>query len=74
MSGLARIALDDGITVSGSDSKDSSVLIALTALGARVSNTHSAQIWQMLMLLFSQQLFLLLILSLWRRKNWVFLY
>ena len=29
MSGLARIALSDGIEVSGSDAKDSSVLIAL---------------------------------------------
>ena len=43
MSGLARIALDDGITVSGSDSKDSSVLSALVALGARVSTTHQAE-------------------------------
>lgn len=42
MSGLARIALDDGIVVSGSDSKDSSVLAALVALGATVSTTHSA--------------------------------
>jgi UDP-N-acetylmuramate--alanine ligase len=42
MSGLARIALDDGIVVSGSDSKDSSVLSALTTLGARVSKNHSA--------------------------------
>jgi len=42
MSGLARIALDDGIEVSGSDSKDSSVLAALVALGAKVSTSHSA--------------------------------
>lgn len=42
MSGLARIALDDGITVSGSDSKESSVLSALIALGARVSIGHDA--------------------------------
>jgi len=42
MSGLARIALDDGIVVSGSDSKDSSVLSALTTLGARVSKNHDA--------------------------------
>lgn len=42
MSGLARIALDDGIVVSGSDSKDSSVLSALTTLGAKVSKNHSA--------------------------------
>lgn len=42
MSGLARIALADGITVSGSDAKDSSVLLALEALGARVFRTHAA--------------------------------
>jgi UDP-N-acetylmuramate--alanine ligase len=42
MSGLARIALDDAIEVSGSDSKDSSVLSALVALGAKVSTHHSA--------------------------------
>lgn len=42
MSGLARIALSDGISVSGSDAKDSSVLTALTALGAKVSATHTA--------------------------------
>lgn len=42
MSGLARIALSDGISVSGSDSKDSSVLTALTALGARVYTSHEA--------------------------------
>ena len=42
MSGLARIALADGITVSGSDAKDSSVLTALSALGATVYNTHDA--------------------------------
>lgn len=42
MSGLARIALSDGISVSGSDAKDSSVLTALTALGAKVSATHEA--------------------------------
>lgn len=43
MSGLARIALDDRIEVSGSDSKESSVLTALIALGARVSTSHSAE-------------------------------
>lgn len=43
MSGLARIALDDRIEVSGSDSKESSVLTALMALGARVSTSHSAE-------------------------------
>ena len=42
MSGLARIALSDGISVSGSDAKDSSVLTALTALGARVAAHHEA--------------------------------
>ena len=42
MSGLARIALSDGISVSGSDAKDSSVLTALTALGAKVSAKHEA--------------------------------
>ncbi|MEY4061461.1 MAG: hypothetical protein RL602_92, partial [Actinomycetota bacterium] len=43
MSGLARIALSHGITVSGSDAKDSSVVTALSALGATVSTTHSAE-------------------------------
>lgn len=42
MSGLARIALSDGITVSGSDAKESSVLAALRALGAEVHNSHQA--------------------------------
>jgi len=42
MSGLARIALSDGISVSGSDAKDSSVLAALSALGATVYSTHEA--------------------------------
>ena len=42
MSGLARIALSHGISVSGSDAKDSSVVIALSALGAVVSTTNSA--------------------------------
>lgn len=42
MSGLARIALADGIRVSGSDAKDSSVLSALKALGAEVSTSHEA--------------------------------
>ena len=40
MSGLARIALADGIEVSGSDAKDSSVLAALEALGATVFKSH----------------------------------
>ena len=42
MSGLARIALSHGITVSGSDAKDSSVVIALSALGATVWTSHLA--------------------------------
>jgi UDP-N-acetylmuramate--alanine ligase len=42
MSGLARIALSHGITVSGSDAKDSTVLSALGALGAQVHAQHSA--------------------------------
>jgi len=42
MSGLARIALSHGISVSGSDAKDSSVVTALSALGATVSTSHSA--------------------------------
>jgi UDP-N-acetylmuramate--alanine ligase len=42
MSGLARIALSHGISVSGSDAKDSTVLSALSALGAQVSADHVA--------------------------------
>ncbi|CAN2194273.1 MurC UDP-N-acetylmuramate-alanine ligase [Candidatus Nanopelagicaceae bacterium] len=42
MSGLARIALSHGITVSGSDAKDSTVLSALGALGAQVRPAHLA--------------------------------
>jgi UDP-N-acetylmuramate--alanine ligase len=42
MSGLARIALSHGITVSGSDAKDSTVLSALQALGAQVHASHIA--------------------------------
>jgi UDP-N-acetylmuramate--alanine ligase len=42
MSGLARIALSHGIAVSGSDAKDSSVLSALSALGAEVFPDHLA--------------------------------
>jgi len=42
MSGLARIALSHGITVSGSDAKDSTVLSALSALGAQVHPAHLA--------------------------------
>lgn len=40
MSGLARIALSHGLAVSGSDSKDSSVVLALRALGAQVEIGH----------------------------------
>lgn len=40
MSGLARIALSHGFTVSGSDSKDSSVIGALNALGATTFLGH----------------------------------
>lgn len=43
MSGLARIALSHGITVSGSDAKDSTVLGALTALGAQVWPGHKGE-------------------------------
>jgi len=42
MSGLARISLSHGITVSGSDAKDSSVVKALQALGATISTVHTA--------------------------------
>lgn len=42
MSGLARIALSHGITVTGSDAKDSSVLSALQTLGAQVWPVHKA--------------------------------
>lgn len=42
MSGLARIALSHGCVVSGSDSKESSVLDALRALGARTFIGHNA--------------------------------
>jgi len=40
MSGLARISLSHGIKVSGSDAKDSNVVVALTALGAKVAVGH----------------------------------
>jgi UDP-N-acetylmuramate--alanine ligase len=43
MSGLARIALSHGIIVSGSDAKDSSVVTALSALGATVSTSHRGE-------------------------------
>jgi UDP-N-acetylmuramate--alanine ligase len=43
MSGLARIALSDGIFVSGSDAKESSVLSALRTLGATVYSHHAIE-------------------------------
>jgi UDP-N-acetylmuramate--alanine ligase len=43
MSGLARIALSHGIKVSGSDAKDSNVVVALRALGANVSVGHKSE-------------------------------
>ena len=43
MSGLARIALSHGITVTGSDAKDSTVLSALAALGAEVNAEHRGE-------------------------------
>jgi UDP-N-acetylmuramate--alanine ligase len=42
MSGLARIALSHGLSISGSDSKDSSVVLALRTLGAQVEIGHDA--------------------------------
>ncbi len=42
MSGLARIALSHSMIVSGSDTKESSVVNALTALGATVRTSHLA--------------------------------
>jgi UDP-N-acetylmuramate--alanine ligase len=43
MSGLARIALSHGVKVSGSDAKDSNVIVALTALGANVLVGHKSE-------------------------------
>jgi UDP-N-acetylmuramate--alanine ligase len=42
MSGIARILLARGAVVSGSDAKDSPVVLALRALGARVALGHDA--------------------------------
>jgi UDP-N-acetylmuramate--alanine ligase len=42
MSGIARILLARGVSVSGSDAKDSSVLASLRALGAEVNVGHEA--------------------------------
>jgi UDP-N-acetylmuramate--alanine ligase len=43
MSGIARIMLAKGISVSGSDAKDSSVLSGLKTLGAQVFVGHNAE-------------------------------
>ena len=43
MSGIARVLLARGATVSGSDAKDSRTLAALRALGARVHVGHDAE-------------------------------
>lgn len=43
MSGLARIALTHGISVTGSDTKDSSVISALKALGATITTSHASE-------------------------------
>jgi UDP-N-acetylmuramate--alanine ligase len=42
MSGIARILLARGVTVSGTDSADSALLAELAALGARVQAGHAA--------------------------------
>jgi UDP-N-acetylmuramate--alanine ligase len=42
MNGIARIMLARGLTVSGSDAKDSRAVVALRALGAEVSVGHDA--------------------------------
>jgi UDP-N-acetylmuramate--alanine ligase len=42
MSGIARILLARGATVSGSDAKDSRTVLALRALGARIELGHDA--------------------------------
>ncbi|WP_445227821.1 UDP-N-acetylmuramate--L-alanine ligase [Corynebacterium sp. H128] len=43
MSGLARILLDRGMTVTGSDAKDSRIILALTSAGAKVAIGHAAE-------------------------------
>ncbi len=43
MSGLARIALSHSIKVTGSDTRDSSVVKALIALGAGITTSHSPE-------------------------------
>ncbi|QMV85021.1 UDP-N-acetylmuramate--L-alanine ligase [Corynebacterium hindlerae] len=42
MSGLARILLDRGKVVTGSDAKDSRIIFALTSAGAKVAIGHAA--------------------------------
>lgn len=43
MSGIARILLDRGVRVTGSDMKESRVVLALRAAGATITVGHSAQ-------------------------------
>ncbi len=43
MSGIARIMLDQGISVSGSDVKDSQVLVGLRALGGQIRVGHAPE-------------------------------
>ena len=43
MSGIARVLLDRGVTVSGSDMKESRVVLALRAAGADVAVGHRAE-------------------------------
>ena len=42
MSGIARIMLSQGLAISGSDVKESSITQSLAALGARISIGHDA--------------------------------
>jgi len=43
MSGIARIMLAKGFSISGSDKSDSSTLTALKALGAKIYIGHTAE-------------------------------
>ena len=43
MSGIARIMLAKGFSISGSDKNDSSMLTALRALGAKIYLGHAAE-------------------------------
>lgn len=43
MSGVARILLDRGYTVTGSDMKDSLTILALRAAGALIATEHKAE-------------------------------